>query len=145
MPKTNSLEVSVKVNPENLSFLFYPIPPQQLTKAMNNFKTARSFGLDLVSSYFFKLSMSILASSLSQIFNLSMSQRIVSDDWKTAKAAPVHKSGPTDECQTTGLSHSYQLLFHCLKNLFLNRCIPILTMIAFFIQSSHALDRCTQF
>ena len=41
--------------------------------------------------------MPILASPLSQIFNLPMSQGIFPDDWKTARVAPVHKSGPTDD------------------------------------------------
>ena len=64
---------------------------------MNKFKTSKSFGLDLISSYFLKLDMPILASPLSQIFNLSMSQGIFHDGWKIARTAPVRKSGPTDD------------------------------------------------
>ena len=64
---------------------------------MNTFKASRSFGLDLISSYFLKLGLPILACPLSQIFNISMSQGIFPDDWKAARAAPVHKSGPTDD------------------------------------------------
>ena len=48
--KNSLLEGSVTVNPGNLSFLFSPILPQQVIKAMNKFKTSRSFGLDLISS-----------------------------------------------------------------------------------------------
>ena len=81
----------------NSSFLFSPILPQQVIEAMNNFKTSRSFGLDLISSYFLKLGMPVLASPLSQILNISISQGIFPDDWKTARVAPVHKSGPTDD------------------------------------------------
>ena len=95
--KNSLLEGSINVNPGDLSFLFSPILPQQVIRAMNKFKTSRSFGLDLISSYFLKLGMPILASPLSQIFNISMSQGIFPDDWKAARVAPVHKSGPTDD------------------------------------------------
>ena len=95
--KNALLESSINVNPGNLSFLFSPIVPQQVIKATNKFKTSRSFGLDLISSYFLKLGMPILASPLSQIFNISMSQLIFPDDWKAARVAPVVKSGPTDD------------------------------------------------
>ena len=64
---------------------------------MNKLKTSKSFGLDLISSYFLKLGMPIFASSLSQIFNLSMSRGIFPDSWKVARVAPVHKSGPADD------------------------------------------------
>ena len=93
----NSLLEDSNVNPRTLSFLFSPIFPQQVIKAMNTFQSSRSIGLDLIPSYFLKLGMPILASPLSQIFNISMSQGIFPDDWKTAKVPPVHKSGPTDD------------------------------------------------
>ena len=96
MTKTHSLRVFFIVNPWNLSFFFSPILLQQAIKAIDKFKTSRSFGLDLISSYFLKLGIPILASPLSQIFNIFMSQGIFSDDWKTARIAPVHKNGPTD-------------------------------------------------
>ena len=99
IPDTKNLllEGSFIVNPDELSFLFSPILPQRLVKAMNKFKTSKNFGLDLISSYFLKLGMSIFASSLSQIFNLSVSRGIFPDSWKIAKVAPVHKSGPADD------------------------------------------------
>ena len=48
--KNSLLEGSINVNPGDLSFLFSPILPQQVIKAMNKLKTSRSFGLDLISS-----------------------------------------------------------------------------------------------
>ena len=41
--------------------------------------------------------MPILASSLSKIFNLSMSIGRFPDCWKVARVAPIYKDGPTDE------------------------------------------------
>ena len=95
--KNSLLEGDVAVNPEKVSFSFSPISPQKLFKAMGKFKTSKSFGLDLISSYFLKIGMPILASPLSQLFNLSMSQGLFPDSWKIARVAPIHKTGPTDD------------------------------------------------
>ena len=95
--KNSLLEGDVTVNPEKVSFSFSPISPQKLVKAMGKFKTSKSFGLDLISSYFLKIGMPILASPLSQLFNLSMSQGLFPDSWKIARVAPIHKTGPTDD------------------------------------------------
>ena len=64
IPETyNSLlEGEVTVNPENACFSFTPITPQQVVQAMGKFKTSKSFGLDLISSYFLTIGMPILAS-----------------------------------------------------------------------------------
>ena len=110
------LEGNFIVNPDNLSFSFSPLSPQQLVKAMNKFKTSKSFGLDLISSYFLKLGMPIFASSLSQIFNLSMSRGIFPDSWKIARVAPVHKKAQLMINLITDPSRSYQLLLVYLKN-----------------------------
>ena len=59
--RNSLLEGSINVHPENLSFVFSAISPQQLIKAMNKFKTSKSFGIDLISIYFLKLGMPILA------------------------------------------------------------------------------------
>ena len=60
--KNSLLEGDVTVNPEKVSFSFSTISPQKLVKAMGKFKTSKSFGLDLISSYFLKIGMPILAS-----------------------------------------------------------------------------------
>ena len=40
--------------------------------------------------------MPILAPSLSEIFNLSMSKGLFPNDWKISRVAPIYKDGPTD-------------------------------------------------
>ena len=41
--------------------------------------------------------MPILASSLIQLFNLSISIGQFPDSWKVARVAPIYKDGPTDD------------------------------------------------
>ena len=64
---------------------------------MSKFKTSKGFGVDNISSFFLKKGMPILASSLSQLFNLSISIGQFPDSWKVARVAPIHKDGPTDD------------------------------------------------
>ena len=81
---------------ESERFTFSPLQPDHLLKAINKFKTSHSFGVDNISSYFLKVGMPILAPSLSEIFNLSMSKGLFPNDWKIARVAPIYKDGPTD-------------------------------------------------
>ena len=141
--KNSLLKGDVTVNPEKVSFSFLPIWPQKLVKAMGKFKTSKSFGLDLISSYFLKIGMPILASPLSQLFNLSMSPGLFPNGWKIARVAPIHKTGPT--ISRIIVRSQFCLLFHvCSKDLFLT-CIPFLTMTNFFIRSSQDSECYTQF
>ena len=71
--KNSQLEGDVTVNPENVSFSFSPILPQIFVKAMGKLKISKSFGLDLISSYFLKIGMPSLANLLSQLCNPSKS------------------------------------------------------------------------
>ena len=64
---------------------------------MSKFKTSKGFGVDNISSFFLKKGMPILASSLSQLFNLSISIGQFPDSWKVAMVAPIYKDGPTDD------------------------------------------------
>ena len=73
------------------------LTPEQLIKTMCKFKTFKSFGVVNISSYFLKKGMPILASSVSQLLNLSISIEQFPDSWEVARAAPVYKDGPTDD------------------------------------------------
>ena len=77
------------------AFRFSPLTPQQLIKTMSKFKTSKGFGVDNISSFFLKKGMPILASSLSQLFNLSISRGQFPDSWKVARVVPIYKDGPT--------------------------------------------------
>ena len=63
---------------------------------MGNFKSSYGFGNDDISSYFLKIGMPILAPSLCQIFNLSLSKGTFLDSWKIACVKLIFKEGSTD-------------------------------------------------
>ena len=76
---------------ESDRFTFSPLQPDHLLKAIKNFRTPHSFGVDNVSCYFVKVGVPILAPSLSEIFKLSIAYSLV-----IARVAPIYKDGPTD-------------------------------------------------
>ena len=93
---------------------------------MSKFKTSKSFGLDLISSYFLKIGMPILASPLCQLFNLSMSQGLFPDSWKIARVAPIYKTGPTDDQSNYRPISVLPVVSRLFEKLVLTRCILFL-------------------
>ena len=85
------------VNPKNATFSFAPVTTKQLIETMGKFKTSQGSGLDCISSFFFKAGMLVLAGSLSQLFNMSMSPGIFPEHWKIAWVAPIYMDGSEDE------------------------------------------------
>jgi len=58
---------------------------------LKNLKVTKSTGLDKISAKVLKIGSSIIAPSLTFIFNLSLSSGIFIDDWKNAPVCPVYK------------------------------------------------------
>ena len=83
------------VNPSKATFLFTPIEPEQVMKAMGKFKTSQGHGLDQISSFFLKAGIPVRAEPLAELFNLSLSTGVFTDMWKMARIAPIHKADPT--------------------------------------------------
>ena len=61
------------------------------TCTLKNFKVSKSTGLDKIPAKVLKIASSIIAPSLTFIFNLSLSSGIFIDDWKNALVWPVYK------------------------------------------------------
>ena len=79
------------------TFSFTPFTLEQLIKTVSKFKTSKGFGVGNISSFSLKKTMPILASSLSQLLNFSMSIGQFHDSWKVARVAPIYKDGPTND------------------------------------------------
>lgn len=90
-------EGEINGNPDNFLLSFSPTSLQQTLKAMSKLKNSKSFGLGRISSHFLKIGMTVLASSLSQILNLSMPQGLFPGSWKMARVENVYKIGSTND------------------------------------------------
>ena len=60
---------------------------------LRHLPTGKAVGLDGLSGYFLKLSAPSIASSLTTVFNLSLSSGSFPDLWKKAKVSPLFKEG----------------------------------------------------
>ena len=73
IPNKSNIFINENLLNVRTTFRFSPLTPKQLMKTMSEFKTSKGFGVDNISSSFLKQGMPILASSLSEFLNLSMS------------------------------------------------------------------------
>ena len=78
-------------------FAFIPVNPETVMKACKDFKTSNGYGTDFISVFFLKVGIDVLAPSLAQLFNLSLSNGRFPGSWEIASVAPVHKNGPKDD------------------------------------------------
>ena len=78
-------------------FMFSPINEETLIRVCGGIKTSNGSGVDCISSFFLKVGISVLAPSLVQLFNLSLSLGRFPDSWKIARVAPIFKDGATDD------------------------------------------------
>ena len=65
---------------------------------MRGLKANKTTGLDKIPPKILELSASIIAPSLTYIFNRSLKTGIYIDDWKGARVTPIFKSGDRRQC-----------------------------------------------
>ena len=66
-------------------------------RALGKMKKSFGFGFDGIASHFIKIAFPLISQSLCSIFNLSINTRKFPDSWKTARVAPIFKSGEHDD------------------------------------------------
>ena len=74
------------------SFRFMPIPVENVLKTPRQLNISKGAGLDKIPAKMLRIAADITAPSLTYIFNLSVSTRVV-DDWKDARVIPIYKEG----------------------------------------------------
>ena len=79
-------------------FKFSPILVDNVASTLRGLKANKTTGLDKIPPKILKLSASIIAPSLTYIFNLSLATGIYIDDWKHARVTPIFKSGDRRQC-----------------------------------------------
>ena len=77
------------------SLKFSPILVDNVISTLKALKT----GLDQIPAKILKLSVDIVAPSLTFIFNLSLTAGIYVDEWKQARVTPIYKSGDKRLCE----------------------------------------------
>ena len=70
------------VNPNNKIFHFEEIPEELVFNVCNNTKTSFGSGLNIISSFFIKLALPVIARPLAYLFNFSLQSGNFPDSWK---------------------------------------------------------------
>ena len=86
-----------EVNKDRAEFNFKTIEVKDIRAAFAKIKTAKSFGIDNISSYFLKLALHYIGNSLAALFNTSIETSQFPDSWKVARVTPIFKEGDKTE------------------------------------------------
>ena len=78
---------------KNFRFKFKHISNSDIRDAIAKLKTAKSFGNDNISSYFLKMTLPLIETSLAIMFNTSIETSQFPDLWKLARVTPIFKGG----------------------------------------------------
>ena len=110
-----------EVNKDRAEFNFKTIEVKDIRAAFAKVKTAKSFGIDNISSYFLKLALPFIGNSLAALFNTSIETSQFPDSWKVARVTPIFKE--RQKSPIIAQFQSYLSSQGSLKNLFLTNCI----------------------
>ena len=86
-----------EVNANKAKFDFKTIEVKEIRAAFAKIKTAKSFGIDNISSYFLKLALPFIENSLAFLFNTSIETSQFPYSWKVARVTPIFKDGDKTE------------------------------------------------
>ena len=75
------------------SFCFHEIKDQHIRDVMFKIKTSKGFGTDNISSYFLKLALPYINSSLTYMFNKPLEKGELPIQWKMARVTPIFNDG----------------------------------------------------
>jgi exonuclease III len=74
-------------------FSFTPVSSNDILRIVNRLSPSKATGLDKIQVRILKLSAQPIATSLTYLFNFSLSSGVFPDDWKIARVCPIHKKG----------------------------------------------------
>ena len=101
-------------------FNFENININEVLNALEKLKTSKSTGHDNIPAKLLKDASDAVAPFLVFIFNTSLKHGILSDDLKTARISPIHKSGEA----IIDRFPFFRLLLNYLRNLSVHSSIP---------------------
>ena len=114
-----------EVNANKDKFNFRTIEVKEVRAAFAKIKTAKSFGIDNISSYFLKLALPFIENSLAFLFNTSIETSQFPDSWKVARVTPIFKEGDKTEKSNYRPISVLPVISRPSENLFLTSCINI--------------------
>ena len=97
-PQSSPLLSDEYIVTENTTqFEFGAIDAVSAERALGKMKKSFGFWSDGIASHLIKIAFPVISQSLCSIFNLSINTGKFPDSWKTARVAPIFKSGEHDD------------------------------------------------
>ena len=78
-------------------FKFRPVTTKEVWREIKNLKTKKATGVDDIPARLIEDCANVICSPLTHIFNLSLTNAFVPDEWKIAKVTPIFKSGDQND------------------------------------------------
>lgn len=88
----NSMDFSAFLQPAKFQFVLQPISIDFVVEFLNKMPVDKATGLDNISCRLLKEAAPVIAASLANIVNISLSLGIFPSGWKTAKVIPLFKA-----------------------------------------------------
>ena len=115
-----------EINKDKAKFHFKTIEINDIRDAFAKVKTTKSFGIDMISSYFMKLALPYIENSLAFLFNTSIETSQFPDSWKVARITQILNNGHrTEKSIYRPISVLPVISQSSLKNLFSTSCTCI--------------------
>ena len=89
----SALNFSSFIKPAETTFELTDFTDSEIAKIIQTLPTKKASGLDGIPACLVKANVSVISESLTHIFNLSINQGVLPDDWKNARVIPVYKEG----------------------------------------------------
>ena len=89
--------IDYDINMDKAKFSVRAIGIEEIREATAKIKTAKSIGIDSISSFFLKLALSFIENSLAALFNTSLETSNFPDLRKIARVTPIYKEGDKTE------------------------------------------------
>ena len=96
----SALNFSSFIKPAETTFELTDFKNSEIAKIIQTLPTKKASGLDGIPACLVKASVSVISESLTHIFNLSINQGVLPDDWKNARVTPVYKEGVKSTAST---------------------------------------------
>ena len=82
------------INKSSTTFEFDTVSVDKVLHSFHAFSSSKAIGVDKIPIKVLKLSIAIIAPSMTKLFNYAIQNGVFPRDWKVAKVIPLHKKGP---------------------------------------------------
>ena len=131
------------ISKSSTTFEFDTVSVDKVLHSFHALSSSKAIGVDKIPIKVLKLSIAIIAPSMTKLFNYAIQNGVFPRDWKVAKVIPLHKKVPKICWIIIAQSLSFQLSARPLKVYFMSNYMAIYPMLAYFRNVNSVSDDIT--